>query len=59
MGWNLSFKVYGDPDPHIFVYHWIQGQQACYDACGWVQVSSTYFPTQNPGEAAGRRVYIG
>jgi hypothetical protein len=59
LGWFVSTDVYGDADPHIFVYHWIQSQQTCYDDCGWQQVSNTYFPRQNLGAAVGKQVYIG
>jgi Neprosin len=59
LGWFLSSDVYADADPHIFVYHWIQGQQTCYDKCGWQQWSNTYHPGLNLGAAVGKQVYIG
>ncbi len=59
LGWFVSTDVYGDPDPHIFVYHWIQGQETCYDDCGWHQFSNTYYPRQNLGAAVGKQVYVG
>lgn len=59
LGWFVSRDVYGDDDPHIFVYHWIQAAQTCYDDCGWQQYSSTYYPGMNLGTAVGKKVYIG
>jgi hypothetical protein len=59
LGWFVSTDVYGDPDPHIFVYHWIGAQETCYDDCGWQQVSGTYYPGQNIGASVGKQVYVG
>jgi len=59
LGWFVSKDVYGDDDPHIFVYHWIRAAETCYDDCGWQQYSSTYFPRMNLGSAVGKDVYIG
>jgi hypothetical protein len=59
LGWFVSRDVYGDDDPHIFVYHWVQGAQTCYDDCGWQQYSNTYAPQMNLGSAVGKQVYIG
>jgi hypothetical protein len=36
--------MYGDSKPHLFVFHWVDGEGTCYDACGFVQVSDTYYP---------------
>jgi hypothetical protein len=41
VGWIV---MAGDPQPQLFVYHWIDGQGTCYDACGWVQVSTSRVP---------------
>lgn len=59
LGWNLSTSQYGDADPHLFVFHWIGWNPTCYDGCGWVQYSATYFPGMNLGPLVGREVYIG
>src|SRR5437762_1721888 len=59
LGWNLSQSQYGDSNPHLFIFHWINWGPTCYDACGWVQYSATYFPGMNLTPIAGRTVYIG
>jgi Neprosin len=47
VGWTVSTDQNGDADPHIFVFHWIKWSPTCYNACGWQQVSNTYYPAQN------------
>jgi hypothetical protein len=59
LGWLVSSEQYGDPDPHIFVFHWIGGVPQCYDGCNWQQYSGTYYPGQNVGALVGREVYNG
>ncbi len=44
VGWNVDRVVNGDDDPHLFVYHWVNGQTSCYNGCGYVQYSSTITP---------------
>lgn len=44
VGWNVDRTVNGDSDPHLFVYHWVDGQQSCYNGCGWRQYSQTTQP---------------
>lgn len=45
IGWNVDRGVnHGDSRPHLFIYHWINGQPTCYNGCGFVQVSKTRFP---------------
>ena len=44
VGWNVDPSVNGDTDPHLFVYHWINGAETCYNACGFVQSSATVKP---------------
>ena len=41
IGWTVDPGTNGDYQPHLFVYHWINGQSTCYNGCGFVQVSST------------------
>jgi len=41
IGWIVNV---GDPDPQLFVYHWIDGNPTCYNGCGYVQVSATRVP---------------
>lgn len=30
----------GSSDPHLFVYHWVNGATTCYNGCGWVDNST-------------------
>jgi hypothetical protein len=41
IGWTVDPGTNGDYQPHLFVFHWINGQPTCYNGCGFVQVSST------------------
>jgi Neprosin len=59
LGWLVSSDQNGDADPHIFVFHWKNWNQTCYNGCGWQQYSNTYFPGQNIKALVGREVYIG
>jgi len=59
LGWLVSSEQHGDADPHIFVFHWKNWNETCYNGCGWQQYSSTYFPGQNIKALIGREVYIG
>jgi Neprosin len=59
MGWFVDSEMEGNVNPHIFVYHWINGAETCYDTCGWQQWSSTYHPGMDLGSAGGKKVYIG
>ena len=59
LGWNLSTDQYGDAHPHLFVFHWNDWNPTCYDGCGWVQYSATYYPGQDLNGIVGRDVYIG
>ncbi len=45
VGSTVDRGLNGDALPHLFVYHWVNGQQSCYNGCGFVQVS----PTRRPG----------
>jgi hypothetical protein len=44
VGWTVDPGVNGDANPHLFVYHWVNGAGTCYNGCGWVQFSPTLFP---------------
>jgi hypothetical protein len=44
VGWTVDPAVNGDANPHLFVYHWVNGAETCYNACGFVQVSTTVRP---------------
>lgn len=36
VGWNVDTTVNGDSNPHLFVYHWVNGAGTCYNGCGFV-----------------------
>jgi hypothetical protein len=40
-GWQVD-RSYGDTEPHLFVFTWVDGTEACYNECGFVQTSSTH-----------------
>jgi hypothetical protein len=44
VGWTVDRTVNGDSDPHLFVYHWVDRTESCYNACGWKQYSQTTKP---------------
>jgi hypothetical protein len=44
LGWTVDPTTNGDEEPRLFVFHWIDGNPTCYDACGWVQVSTSLHP---------------
>jgi hypothetical protein len=44
VGWTVDRGVNGDEDPHLFVYHWVNGKESCYNACGFKQYSKTVVP---------------
>lgn len=55
VGWNVDQYLYKDTDPHLFVFHWVDGKPACYNTCDFTQVSKTFKPgdkvtvDKNPG----------
>jgi uncharacterized protein (TIGR03382 family) len=53
LGWTIDLQVNGDLQPHVFAFHWIDGKDTCYNACGFVQVSPDKGPGMRivPGEA--------
>lgn len=42
VGWTVDRGLFGDLEPHLFVFHWVNGQPTCYNGCGFV-------PFANPG----------
>ncbi|WP_426566793.1 neprosin family prolyl endopeptidase [Angustibacter sp. McL0619] len=44
VGWTADRGLNGDATPHLFVYHWVDGQPTCYNGCGFVSTSSTVRP---------------
>jgi hypothetical protein len=59
MGWSVSGDQWGDTDPHLFVYHWINGAETCYNTCAWNQYGSTYYPGMSLSSLVGKPVYMG
>lgn len=44
VGWTVDPGTNGDYQPHLFVFHWVNGQGTCYNGCGFVSTSSTVRP---------------
>lgn len=59
MGWSVSPDQFGDDHPHLFIYHWIDWNETCYNTCGWNQYSNTYSPGMDLTPLVGQQVYIG
>ena len=59
MGFSVSQDQWGDNAPHLFVYHWNDGNETCYDTCNWNPVSNTYYPGMDLTPFVGKFVYIG
>ena len=51
VGWTVDRALNGDDDPHLFVYHWVDNQRTCYNACGFV-------PTNEPGYTVGMKLPV-
>jgi len=41
VGWTVDNGLNGDSNPHLFVFHWVNGQVTCYNGCGFVPVSTS------------------
>jgi hypothetical protein len=54
IGWTVDPELNGDTAPHLFVYHWVNGQTSCYNGCGFVPVSEkiTAGMALHPGHVA-------
>lgn len=35
VGWSVDRSLNGDNDPHLYVYHWVDGKPTCYNGCGF------------------------
>ncbi len=44
IGWTVDRYVNGDAAPHLFVFHWVDGNPGCYNGCGFVQTSTEIVP---------------
>jgi hypothetical protein len=49
----------GNPDPELFVFHWVNWNPTCYDGCGYQQYSNTYYPGMDLSSLVGQQVYDG
>lgn len=58
VGWTIDRGVNGDEEPHLFVYHWVDGKESCYNACGFQQYSKTVFPGDKLAEGTAKRMGI-
>jgi hypothetical protein len=36
VGWTIDRGLFPDWSPRLFVYHWVDGNQTCYNGCGFV-----------------------
>ena len=36
VGWTVDRLTNGDEATHLFVYHWVDGKETCYNGCGFV-----------------------
>ncbi len=41
VGWSVAPEQWGDTQPHLWVFHWINSDPTCYDGCGFVAVKSS------------------
>jgi hypothetical protein len=58
VGWSVDRAVNGDDDPHLFVYHWVDRQESCYNGCGFVNYSKTAWPGMTLPEGVSKRFGI-
>lgn len=41
VGWTVDRATDGDSAPHLFTFHWVNGQPSCYDTCGFVETAAS------------------
>ncbi|MCA2214471.1 neprosin family prolyl endopeptidase [Jidongwangia harbinensis] len=58
VGWTVNRAMHGDDDPHLFVYHWIDKRETCYNSCGFVRYSQTVKPGMKLPEGVSKRFGI-
>jgi hypothetical protein len=58
VGWNVDRVVNGDDDPHLFVFHWINGTPTCYNGCGFVQYSGNISPGDTLPQDTTKRIGV-
>ncbi|MER5635451.1 neprosin family prolyl endopeptidase [Kitasatospora sp. NPDC002227] len=49
IGWTVDLGLNGDTRPHLFVYHWVNGQESCYNGCGFVSTNRNVKPGMTVG----------
>jgi hypothetical protein len=42
IGWLVAPGINQDSLTHLFVYHWVNGAETCYNGCGFVPTTTTY-----------------
>jgi hypothetical protein len=47
VGWHVDRAMYGNDDPHLFVFHWVNGNRTCYNTCGFTVNGA---PSVKPGD---------
>jgi hypothetical protein len=40
VGWTVDRSLFRDSEPHLFVFHWVNGVPTCYNGCGFVPVAN-------------------
>ncbi|WP_441247915.1 neprosin family prolyl endopeptidase [Kitasatospora sp. McL0602] len=58
IGWTVDLGLNGDTRPHLFVYHWVDGAESCYNGCGFVQVSRSAKAGMTVGAGSSARFAI-
>ncbi|GAA2619265.1 neprosin family prolyl endopeptidase [Paractinoplanes durhamensis] len=58
VGWNVDRLTNGDDDPHLFVYHWVNKEESCYNGCGFIPYSTNIAPGATLKDGAARRFGI-
>jgi hypothetical protein len=58
VGWTVNRAMHGDDEPHLFVYHWVDKQESCYNACGFVPYSKTIVPGMTLPQGVSKRFGI-
>lgn len=40
VGWSVDPALYGDSNPHLFGFYWVNGVPQCYNGCGFVDYAA-------------------
>lgn len=52
IGWTVDRGLNGDATPHLFSFHWVDGNGTCYNGCGFVHTGG---PTPGDKVTSGQR----